>query len=298
MTIGASLIKPISITAATLVSSTVPETEFAAYLAATNYAVGAKVIYDSKIWSSVQTPNTGNTPGTNAIYWALASETNRMLMFDDRVSTKTVSASPLVVVVRTGFCDSLILAGLEGAAVDIVARNGVSGPLVYSVSKTLDGSLVSSLAEYLYEPFLQRKTVVLTDLPMYSDLHITVTVSGPGTVACGLMKLGINVELGDAEYGFTVELLDYSKKTTINGVTTFEPGPSASRLAGTIVVDNLRFNKVFSALEQVLGKQSALVTTQIVGYEALIAVGFFRSAPLTLSNYPFSQLNVDFEGTV
>ncbi len=56
------VIKPSLIADASLISSTVPETEHSAYGAGTSYTLGARVIYQHVIYECIQTPNTGNTP--------------------------------------------------------------------------------------------------------------------------------------------------------------------------------------------------------------------------------------------
>ena len=79
------------------------------YSPTTDYTVGQRVVYESKVYECVQTPNKGNTPGAAPLYWALAGPTNRWAMFDSEVSTQTIGDSPLRVVVRPGLINSLAL---------------------------------------------------------------------------------------------------------------------------------------------------------------------------------------------
>lgn len=296
---GFSVVRPIQITDAMIVSSTAPETEYAAYVATTDYAVGERSIYSHKIWESVQTPNVGHTPGTDALYWADKGATNQRAMFDALVSTQTVIASPLTTVIKPGYANSLTLFGLGGSDIQVTARNGLAGPIVYDRAVSLDGSIITSLYEYFYEPFVQLSSVVLTDLPTYGDIHITVALTGPGDVKCGFLSAGTNYEIGDAQFGATVEIIDYSRKdTSASGVTTLMVGEFSKRLSAEVLVDNLRFNKVMRVLESLRATPCAWITTDVLGLEPLTVFGFYRGAPLTVDNFTNSRCNIDIEGLV
>lgn len=68
------IIRPITVTAAMLTSSTVPEATPAAYNAGTTYADG-NIVYTGTVggvltvWESLQNSNTGNTPSSSPLWW-------------------------------------------------------------------------------------------------------------------------------------------------------------------------------------------------------------------------------------
>jgi hypothetical protein len=293
------VIKPVTIADAQLISSSVPETDYTAYSAATNYAVGARAIYAHKVWESVQTPNTGKTPGTNALYWAEIAPTNRWLMFDSEISTQTQAASTLTVVIKPGLVDSLALIGLQGAMVSITVRDGLTGPVVYTYSSALDGSVVQDWYQYFYQPFIPILSLVLTDLPLYGSAHITVSITGTGTIKCGSLIAGQSYELGDSQFGASIGIIDYSKKTTsLSGSTTFSRGKSSKRMSLQIIVKNFNLDNVFRTLDDLRATPSVWIGTTAAGYQALTIFGFYRDFSIEIAYPTESFCSLEIEGLV
>ena len=293
------VIKPVPIADAQFVSSTAPETDHPAYAAGTNYAVGARVIYLHKIWQSVQTPNTGNTPGTNALYWAEIAPTNRWAMLDTEISTQTALASPLSVVIKPGYVNSLALFALEGTRLDVTVRDGLAGPVVYTATKSLDGTLIADWYQYFFEPSVQLGEVVLTDLPPYGDAHVTVTVSGAGTVKCGSLTAGTFYALGDAQYGASAGIIDYSRKdTSAAGVTTLVKRKFSKRMSVQLSLDNAQMNKVQRVLADLRATPCVWIGTDAAGYEPLTVFGFYRDFSIDVAYPTYSFCNLEIEGLV
>lgn len=293
-----NVVKPIVITAARFVSSTATDVD-AAYNPLTAYALNARCSYAGRVWECVEGPSTGNQPNISPLYWTDKGPTNVQAMFDSMINTQTVSDSVLTTVIKPGYANSMTLFGLEGSAVAATGRNGLTGDVVYSATKSLDGSIITSLYEYLYEPFVQLSELVLTDLPTYGDLHVTTTITGPSTVKCGFLSAGTVYELGDANYGVTIEITDYSRKdTTAAGATTLVPGAFSKRLSALVTIDNERFNKVMRTLESLRATPCAWIGSNVSGFEPLTVFGFYRSAPLTVDNRIDSSLNLEIEGLI
>ena len=102
------IIEPHTVTDVMLVSSTVPETDYAAWNAATSYTVGTKVIrttthkvYENLI-AGVDATLPENATGGATPRWLDLGATNSWAMFDDKVGTATTSASTLTVVLDPG----------------------------------------------------------------------------------------------------------------------------------------------------------------------------------------------------
>lgn len=278
---------PNVIALANLISSSVPETEYAAYDAATNYAVGPRVIYLNTVWGSVQTPNTGNTPGTNALYWAKVSPTNRWLMFDGEVNTQTIVNTSLTVVIAPGLVDSMAVFGVVGASLQATGRDGLAGPVVYDKTVSLDSSVVGDWYEWTYMPFLPTTTVVLTDMPLYGGMHMTVTITGAGGVGCGMLVFGRVEEIGGAEYGLSLEVRE-SKRT----------GVAVKFLTARTQSDAFDFDRVVRLAEKLRSKIIVVVSTDVAGYESLNIFGklqSFSSSPAG-PNHFFSD--IVFEGSL
>ncbi len=293
------VIKPSLIADASLISSTVPETEHSAYGAGTSYTLGARVIYQHVIYECIQTPNTGNTPLSSPLFWAAISPSNQWAMFDSEVSTASTLASPLTVVIKPGLVNSLALFGMIGALLTVTVRNGLAGPVVYSASRNLDEAQISDWYQYHFEPAAQKAEVMFDDLPPYRDAHITITLSGAGSVSLGTLVAGTAYDLGDAQWGAVAGIIDYSKKeTNAAGVTTFVRRKYSKRLSVQTWVVNGQINKIQRILADLRATPCAWSVTNADGYEPLIVFGFYRDFSINVAYPTTSYCNLEIEGLV
>jgi hypothetical protein len=293
------VIRPVAIDTTNLISSSVPETDYAAYAAGTNYAVGARVVYQHAVYESVQTPNTGHTPGTDALYWATIAPTNRWLMFDQEVSTQTTADGQIAVTIAPGLVDSLALIDVTGFTVNVVVRDGLDGPELYNRDYPLDGSEVFDWFQYFYQPFIEIHQLVLTDLPLYGSAHITATIIGTGTVKVGSMITGTAFDLGDLQYGATAGIISYSRKdTSAAGVTTFVKRKNSKRMSGQLMFENWSLNNIFRVLESLDATPCVWVGTNSAGYEPFIIFGFYRDFSIVVPYPTVSLCDLEIEGMV
>lgn len=291
------VVKPTTIGDAQLVSSSAPETDYAAWAAGTDYAVFARAIDVHKIWESVQTPNIGHTPGASPLYWAEVAPTNRWAMLDTEISTQTALASPLTVVIKPGYVNALAVFGLEGATLDVTVRDGLAGPVVYIRALSLDGTILADWYQYFFEPSVQLGEAVMTDLPPYIDAHITVALSGPGTVKCGILILGTVYELGGTQYGASAGIIDYSRKdTSATGVTTFVRRKYSKRMSAPLMLNNAQLNKVQRVLADLRATPCAWIGTDADGFEPLTVFGFYRDFSIDVAYPTSSYCSLEIEG--
>lgn len=294
------VIKPIPITSAMVVSSTVPEGEQPTYVAATNYAVGVRVIYDRAVYESVQTPNTGKTPDIFPLFWAKISSTNRWAMFDTEVSTLTsTTTSPLTVTVApSALFDSLAFFNVTATMLSVTIRDGATGPIVYSYSQSLDGVQVLDWYQYFYARFRPTRQVVLTGLPLYGSAHVTISFTGGGTISCGSVVMGLISELGETQYGASVGIIDFSRKETnaVTGNTTFVKRKNSRRLDARVVVDNFELSRVFQELEDLRATPCVWVGTKVAGLEPLTVFGFYRDFSVEITYSTESMCSLQIEG--
>jgi hypothetical protein len=114
------LIRPTAVSDTNLVSSTVPETDHAAWSSGTTYALAARVIKAHRIWESTQASNTNHDPQTAGIsWWVDMGPTNRWGMFDTVVGTETTATGSITLVLEPGRIDALALLQLDAATVTV-----------------------------------------------------------------------------------------------------------------------------------------------------------------------------------
>ena len=292
------VVKPIVIDAAVLLSSTAAEAD-AAYNPATTYALGARVTLASTglVYECVQAPSLGHAPDANALWWAIAGPTNRTAMFDGEISTQTVQAGSLTVVLKPGYVNSLALFGLEGASLDVTVRDGLAGPVVYSRTVVLDGTLIADWYQYFFEPSVQLGEVVLTDLPPYGNAHVTVSISGGGAVKCGILIAGTVYTLGGTQYGVSAGIIDYSRKdTSASGITTFVKRRYSKRMSAQLLLDNAQLNKVQRVLADLRATPCAWIGTDAPGFEPLTIFGFYRDFSIDVAYPAHSLCSLEVEG--
>ena len=290
------VVKPIAITTAVLISSTAVEA-YAAYNAATAYVLNARCLSIGRVWECIQGPSTGNPPETSPLYWTNIGPSNTQAMFDSRLSTQTEAPASLTVVLKPGYVNSIGLFGLEGGLLTVTVRDALAGAIVYSFSTTLDGTVISDWYQYYFEPLVQRGEVVLTNLPPFIDAHITVTLSGVGTVKCGHLAVGTFYDLGGTQYGTTASIIDYSRKDTdAFGATTFVKRAYSKRVSARMMLANAQLNKVQRVLADLRATPCAWIGTDAAGFEPLTVFGFFRDMSIDVAYPTVSYCSVEIEG--
>jgi hypothetical protein len=292
------VVKPTALTAAMLISTTAAEA-YGAWNAGTAYALDAFVIRTTTnhVYQCIQGPSTGNTPETSPLYWTDKGPTNTWAMFDSQISTQSVATSSLSVVVKPGLCNSICLFGLVGATLTVTVRDGLAGPVVYTRTVTLDGTVITDWYQYYFEPSVQLTSVVLSDLPPYGNAHITATVSGTGSVKCGTLLLGTFYELGDVQLGATSGITDYSRKDTdAFGVVTFVQRPYSDRIGVDLIFMKSQLNKVKSILASVRATPCAWIGTDASGFEVLNTLGFYKDFSIVIAYPTRSLCSLEIEG--
>lgn len=303
-------IRPTTITDARLTSSTVPETDYPAWNAATNYTVGTRVIRTTthRVYECLiagvnatlpENATTGATPR-----WLDLGATNRWAMFDSKVGTATSAATSLTVVLTPGRFNSLALMQVDAGLVTVALS--VSGEVVYTASMNLTaGNAVGDWYQYFYEPVYQQDSLVITDLvdaslldiPAYSEGVLTVTLSKTsGTVSIGALIVGLYADLGTTQYQPTIGIIDYSRKDTDTfGNTTVLQRTYSKRMNASVVTLKSDIDNVARLLAQYRSTPLVWVGAGNL-YTSMIIYGFYKDWEISIDNYSFGTLSLQVEG--
>lgn len=271
------------------------------------YAVDEKTEYLNQLWRAkvsglLSTPTTGNTAQWELIVtdytsqkWQDIGPSNRYAMFDDQVSTQTVSSAPLTIVLETGYINSLALVGLVGSSVTVVATTGALE--IYRATFALDATVIGDWYQYYYEESTPISEVVITGIPPYSQTRVTITVDGSAHVAIGNISFGTSYFLGDTEYGATAGITDYSTKETDEfGTTTFVRRDFAKRMSSKLMLDNVQLRKVQNILADLRATPCVWTGTDDETYAPLVVYGFYREFSLEIAYPTKSYCSLDIEG--
>lgn len=277
------IIDPVSITDAMLVSSSLPETDYAAWNAATAYAVGNRVIRTTthSVYQRLVAGTTATEPELDTTNWKRVGPTNRWAMFDQATGTTSTGATSITFTIAPGLVRALALLDVDATSVDIVMTDGAT--TVYSRTISLSaGDGVSDWYEYFFAPITLKRTLVITDLPPYSSGHITVTVHGGSTVGVGTVAVGSLYDLGGSRYGMSLGMVDYSKKDTdAFGVTTLVERPFAKRMTVPLAIRYGAVDEVARRLQTLRAKSVVWIGAK--KYDQSVVYGFFKDWSIDVS---------------
>lgn len=271
------------------------------------YEVDEKVEYLDQLWRAktsglLGTPTTANTTQWELVVtdftsqkWQDIGPSNRYAMFDDQVSTQTVSNAPLSIVLETGYINSLALVGLSGSSVTVVATTDALE--IYRGTFALDATIIGDWYQYYYEESTPISEVVINGIPPYNQTRVTITVDGSAHVAIGNISFGTSYFLGDTEYGATAGITDYSTKETDEfGTTTFVRRDFAKRMSSKLMLDNVQLRKVQNILADLRATPCVWTGTDDETYAPLVVYGFYREFSLEIAYPTKSYCSLDIEG--
>lgn len=292
------VIRPVTITDASLVSSDVAETDHPAWASGTSYALGANVIRAHRRWESLVASNLGNDPTTNPDKWLDLGPTNRWAMFDNRVGTQTERATSLTVELQPGSIDALALIDTDAESATVTMMVGATE--VYSGERSFmnAGVPINNWFAYFFEPIGRKTTVFFLDLPVFPDAITTVEVIGGGataTVSVGTLIVGRAADLGEAEHGAGVGIVDYSRKETdIFGVTSVVERSWSKRMTLRTLIQTDQVD----ATQRLLAGLRATPVLWIGDeeLESLIIYGFYKEFSIDLAFPTVSYCSLTVEG--
>lgn len=301
------ILLPTTITDSILISSSVPENDYAAWASSTNYVVGDKRIRveTHRIYECVSDHLSTSTPpedltGGPTPLWADIGPTNRWAMFDDVIGTYTEATGEILVELAPGLVSGFNGMEFVGDLLEISMLDGPAGTEIYSFSKSLDGTQCFSVVECLLAEFVQIRKVSITDLPeTYYNCRVIIRVSGSSTVRCGLSQVGRIHDVGHFDYGIGVRVEDFSIKTTTpQGYTTITPGKDRKLLEGVITVPFEKLNYVDILLTGLKKIPATYIGADINGYEAFTVFGFLKDFRPVLQHHEYIVCAIEIEGLI
>lgn len=298
---GIRILTPVAITDAQLVSSSVPETDHAAWSAATAYAVGDRVIRTGvhKIYQRLVAGTTATAPESDAVAWVEVGPTNRWGMFDDVNNSATTSATTLSVVLAPG----RLIAGI--AALGVVGKSirfRVSHPtlgIVYDQTRGLDGVITQpDWYNYFTDAVSPFSQFVALGLITYSPASQVLVDIEPvdGVASISNLVVGPQAVYGSGiEYGARVGIIDYSRKVTNDfGNTVLVKRNYAKRAEITLWMPRASTDPLIAKLAALRATPALYSVSDL--YEATNLFGFYRDFSVVLSYPDTDVLSLQIEG--
>jgi hypothetical protein len=215
------VLKTLVITDTNLTSSTVPETDYAAWLIGTTYGIGDRVIVLSthKVYQSLQAGNTGNNPLLDIqndpdnlpVWWVELGATNRWKAFDGLRNNVVTGSAPMTYVITPDIVtDGLAILNIDAQSIDVVVT--FDSVEVYNESTLLVTRGVSNWYEFFFNPFEQKRNIYVDGLPPLIGAEISITLNRDvGNVSMGVLAVGASVFIGKAVYGALSDIRSFSR---------------------------------------------------------------------------------------
>lgn len=294
-------IKPTIITDAMLISSTVSETDYTAWNAATAYALGDRCIRTAtgthKIYERAVPGTTATAPESDTTNWIEVGATNRWKMFDQAVGSVTSVATPLTVVLAPGLVQSLALLDITASTVRVSMLDAPAGTTVFDQTYAMiDDVPIADWYEYYFgELALQTEFLIIDDLPPYSAGRITVTLNAPTTAECGTLVVGRPIEIGVTTLGAGVGIIDYSRKETdAYGVTSVLERAYAKRVDVPVWCATNRLDYIVRQLADVRAIPCVWIASD--NHDALVVYGFFKDWNIDIRYQDDCEARLTIEG--
>jgi hypothetical protein len=264
----------------------------------TNAGSGTFTCYD--------TPNIGHDPVTSPTWWLDCGSTNVWRPFDSLVQTQlTASEYASFVVNIPQQLDTVALLNLTEGTTQVIVQVDylADSSTVYFKSHYLytDESPVKNWYEYYFTEFRQKQDLIITDIPPFLNVNVTVSLLGGSgaTVGVGAVIYGKAKDISSAqlgvEQGAKISITDYSVKTTDDfGNYTITPRAFAKRANWDVWVDNTDLDFVYNYL-------SSIRTTPILylgsgKYSTMSVYGFYKSWEIAVQYPDVSVCTMEIDG--
>lgn len=283
------IIRPALVASDAQMTSSVPDT-VPAWAAGSTYALGAHAQDPAahREFESLQPNNMGH-PLTDAAWWLDVGPTNKWRMFDQSNGSQTTAPEEVLVELKiVSRVDAIALLNCEAGMVEVTAT--VNETVVYLDKFEMTAtSGISNWYDYFYEPIERRPDLIVTDLPLYSNMKVRVRITRPGgVVRIGTFVIGQTRDLGITEMGMSASIVDYSRKGADDfGNVMLIERAFAKKLDARVMVQNNEVDRVVSELTKL--RATPVVWVADDRFATAGIYGFYRNFSVTFA-YPGQSL--------
>lgn len=300
--LSASVIVPVTITDAMLVSCTTAEPAAAEtlWVSGTTYAVGdirIRTQTHRKYKRLVAGAGT-TTPELDLTNWLDIGPTLRWAQFDRKIGTTTTSATSLTTVIKPGSAEGLALMELVGTSAVVSAKNQTGGTVIFSRTIPLDGSTIESVYDWMFGELVQKRNVLITDLPgQYPNMEVTVTINSTSGASLGVLVVGRVQTIGATEYGAGAGIINFGKVADDGfGNRDWIEGGWAARVTLPLIANTSDLNRIYRQLAALRSKPCVYIGSSLDQFEPLVCYGVYRDLYITVPNFPTIALNLEVDG--
>jgi hypothetical protein len=301
---GITIVKPVGVTDAMLISTDVPETDHPAWVVGTSYALGARVIVvaEHAIYESVQASNSGKPPATSPTWWKRVGPTNRWRAFDTSNSTQTITAGggtpKITYVLRPGAAVGCValLNVTDATSVRIKLTDPVYGVVYDQTTSLAPLQQESAWWSWFFGARKLKAQHVAVNLPSFPNADLSVELLGGATMAVGVIMFGQPVSFGRAvTLGVRVGTKSYAlKKTNDYGDTVFAPGKVARRASFPVYLSASDVDPLLAFMNEIDATPCLFIGSNI--YESTTVFGFFEDFEILIQYADRSDCDINVQG--
>lgn len=288
---------------AELIASNIPEDDYPAWNATTNYIIGQRVM---RAVDGVHLNFEALAAGVDAALpevsaksetprWLSLGATNRWAMFDDAIGTATVADDMIDVSLLARGAGALVLMELQGRSVRI--ERELDGRNIYESDISLDDTPISGFYDWFFEPFRQRTSVVVSDLPgaVYGG-SLRVLIEGTAGVACGVCRTGVARYYGDLSMGVEFGVEDYSIKARDRwGRYSVKEGAYSQVVKCRIASEPEEFNETVRKLAALRARLAYYELTDMDRLITLNVLGYYKDFRLNIDEHTLYYVTLELE---
>lgn len=295
-----TVVKPLEVTGAMLVSTDVPETDYSAWSGSTTYALGARVILTSthRIYESLQAGNLNKNPTTETAFWIEVSATNRWKCFDTSNSTQTAQATAISYRITPGVAiTSFGALNLTNASSIRIRLIDPTYGTVYD--ETTDLSALPAEADWwdwFFGIRVAPELSVMTDLPAYPTADLLIDLAGGTDLAVGVFLFGQARQIGlGVNLGANIGIQDYSRKETNEfGDTVLVQRAFSKRASFDMLLEKSDVDSTQSYLTGLRAIPCLWIGHK--DYESTVVFGIYKDFQITIAYATHSDCNLSLEG--
>lgn len=283
------------------VMTNVPESDYALWASNMTYAIGERVMLEHRNYEALVAHSNKNPAGaaTDPPTWLDLGPTNRWRMFDDKIGTETVNPESIALKMMPGRAvDSLAFFGLDAASIYVRVVDPYQGIVYESNVSPVSTDGINDWYDYFFSPVEVNEDFVLLDVPVGSYGSIDIHIAKPGGIAkVGALILGKAAVLGEALYGTSVGITDYSRKERddFGNMIIVERGYS-KRADFDVMVQTSMVSQVQRTLSKYRAKP--LVWIGAAEYQSTILYGYYKEFNLVISGPTVSDCSISVEGLI
>lgn len=288
---------------ADLLSSSVTEDDYPAWDASVNYLIGQRV---TRAAAGVHRNFEALAAGVDAVLpeisatsetprWLNLGPTNRWAMLDNGIGTATVATDLIDVSLSARGCGDLVLMELVGRFVRV--ERVVDGQIIFDQDIDLDSTPIGGFYDWFFEPYRQRTSVVVRDLPaaVYSG-SLRVRITGTSGVACGVCRPGNARNYGEVQIGVEFGIEDYSIKNRDRwGGYSVNEGAYSQLVKCRIASEPEDFNETVRRIASLRARLAYYELTDMEQLITLNVLGYYKDFRMNLDAHTLYYVTLELE---